>query len=166
MARGITNFRYRCDPRLSETDRIILADQIIERIIERSQRGNSIDNTRLAPYSDAYRAYQRKIGLVPKVDLTLTGEMLNAIQLLNSGTGFIEIGITPGTEANRKARWNQGGNRNIPSRPFMGIRDSEADAFQVSIVENSPAVAAERFLEENNAIAGIFNQITLDFGGG
>lgn len=166
MARGITNFRYRCDPLLGAQDREILADQIIQRITGRTERGLDIDNSRFTGYSRSYREELRKIGARSNVDLTLTGEMLASIELLDHGPGFIEVGISPGTYASRKARWNQGGNSNIPSRPFMGIRDSEAKSLEAPILEDSPVVAAERFLRENDVISGIFSNLTLDFDNG
>ena len=50
-----------------------------------------------------------------KVNLTLTGEMLNTLELKAHGVGFLRIGFADSTE-NDKAAWNSRHNRS-----FMGI---------------------------------------------
>ena len=163
MARGTTSFRLPVSPMLGQQDRQLLGQLIIERIQERSESGRDIDGRRFSRYSRDYVDYLREIGADSGLDLTLTGEMLNSIQILSEGEGFIEIGLEPGSFAARKATYNQGGNPRIPSRPFMGIRDSEASSLENEVANNSPVVAAQRFLNENNVIGRIFEQINLGF---
>lgn len=161
MARGITNFTISVDPLLSGTDREIVGQLIIERIQDRTEAGQNIDGERFQRYSPGYTSYLQRIGAATGVDLTLTGEMLNSISILSHSQGSITIGLEAGTEAGEKARWNQGGNPRIKNRPFMGIRDSEANVIEVDVAANSPAVAAQRFLNESNVISRIFENITL-----
>ena len=163
MARGITSFRLNVSELLGAQDREILGQLIIERIVDRAQSGRDIDGNRFTRYSRNYVDYLRRIGADDGLDLTLTGEMLNSITVLSHGTGFLEIGIEPGTFAARKATWNQGGNPNIPSRTFMGIEDAEAASIETDVANVSPVVAAQRFLNEQNVIGRIFENISLDF---
>ena len=162
MARGITSFRLEVSTLLGDIDRQLVGQLVIERIQDRTEDGRNIDGRSFARYSRGYVEWLRRIGADTGRDLTLTGEMLNSIKLLSHGPGFLEIGLEPGTFAANKARWNQGGNPDIPSRPFMGIQDSEASTIEADVAANSPTVAAQRFLNEQNIIGRIFESISLD----
>ena len=162
MARGITRFRINVDGALGSQDRTLLGELIIERMLDRTERGEDIEGRSFRRYSANYIDWLRKIGASTTVDLSLTGEMLASIRVLSHGTGFIDIGIEAGTFASEKARWQQGGNPNVPSRPFMGIRDDEARSLENEVASNSTMVQAQRFLEENNAIDRIFASIVGD----
>ena len=162
MARGITSFRLQVSNLLGDIDRQLIGQLVIERIQDRATSGRNIDGGRFARYAPAYVDYLRKIGADDGLDLTLTGEMLNSIEILSHGPGFVEIGLERGSFAARKATWNQGGNPDIPSRPFMGIKDSEANRIEADVAAVSPVVAAQRFLNEQNVIGRIFENISLD----
>ena len=166
MAQGITRFRLRVDPLLSGPDREVLAFLIIDRILERTASGQNVDGKSFTRYSRGYLENLREIGAPTNVDLQLTGEMLHSIQLLTHGSGFIEIGMPAGSEAARKAGWQQGGNPNIPRREFMGIDDAEAVGMEQQVLDSSPVAQAQRFLNEANVVDRIFESITLGFGNG
>ena len=163
MARGITSFTLDVSTLLGAQDRELLGQLIIERLVDRTQSGRNIDGRSFARYSREYVEWLRRIGADTGRDLTLTGEMLNSISVLRHSQGSITIGLEPGSFAARKAGWNQGGNPSIPSRPFMGITDSEAASLEADVAANSPVVAAQRFLNEQNVIGRIFEEITLGF---
>lgn len=161
MARGIERFRIRISELLGAQDREILGTLIIERIIDRTLDGRDIEGRSFRRYSRSYTDELTTIGANTTPDLELTGEMLNSIQVLSHGPGFVEIGLPEGSFAAQKARWNQGGNRRIPSRPFLGIEDSEAEVIEDQVASGSPVVQAQRFLEENSIVDRIFANITL-----
>lgn len=161
MAQGIVNFTLSVSPLLGAQDRELLGQLIIEEIQDRTAGGRDVQGNRFRSYSPGYRDYLRKIGAATNPDLELTGEMINSITVLRHTRGSITIGLEPGSQASRKARYNQGGNPRIPERNFMGIRDSDAGALENQIMEDSPVVAAQRFLNENNVVDRIFAQISL-----
>ena len=163
MARGITDFTFEVSPLLGDTDRELVGQLIIERLIDRTQGGRDIDNRPFATYSRGYIEHLRQIGADTGLDLTLTGEMLNSISVLSHAQGTITIGLEPGTFAANKATWNQGGNTNIPSRPFMGLLDVEINSIAADVESNSPVAAAQRFLNEQNIIGRVFESINLGF---
>ena len=165
MAQGITQFRLSVDPLLSGADREVLSFLIIQRMLDRTSEGESINGRPFARYSRGYLEDLRTQGIPTNVNLERTGEMLNSIQLLSHGSGYIEIGVPSGSFAARKAGWQQGGNPKIPARNFMGIEDGEAIEIEQQVLDSSPVVQAQRFLDEANVVDRIFRSITLDFTG-
>lgn len=92
---------------------------IKDEIVSRTKAGQSIEGGAFARYSAAYAAATGK----RTPDLTLTGQMLGSIKTRVTTAGEEAEGIIEVTGGfNRdKAVWNQGGNPNIPARPFMGL---------------------------------------------
>ena len=126
MASGIENFTLRVDPLLSGPDREVLAFLIIDRILQRTAEGKDFEGNQFARYNSNYREQRQELGLPTTPNLYLTGQMVSSIRLLRHAQGSITIGVTQGSNAALKARWQQGGNSNIPERNFMGIDDVEA----------------------------------------
>ena len=149
MARGLTKFRVTVPLSLNAVDKRLIGENIIRRIQTRTGNHTDIDGNRFASYSKAYREQKRDYGLSGSPNLRLTGEMLNSLQILQVGSTFIEIGYQTTSFEARKAVWNQGGNSSIPSRPFLGILDNQAQGEVNKVVDNSPIVDALRFIEEN-----------------
>jgi hypothetical protein len=112
-----------------------LAENIISFIIERTRggtgvrrRGKGFENYDLSskPYTKEYADF--KGTSVSDVDLTLSEEMLDAIQYFpsKSSAGLIVIGYKAGTKVNAKAEGNQIGSYGRSpnpkkARPFLGI---------------------------------------------
>jgi hypothetical protein len=71
-----------------------------------------------------FAGYSKNYDKTGRVDLTVTEQMLNSLELLSHGPGFIRVGFS-NTSANNKARWAQNpygqaaGAR--PAREFVGI---------------------------------------------
>lgn len=105
----------------SGTKRKQIGEDIVEYIKRRTQLGIDVNGNLFAGYSKNYD----KAGTV---DLTVSEQMLNNLEVLSHGPGFIRIGFSSG-QANDKARWSQSpygqaaGNR--PPRVFVGINDSD-----------------------------------------
>lgn len=116
---------------LKPSQRKELADLIIEHIVDRTQRGLDKDGRKFGPYSKAYtesldfkNAGKRK----GKVDLTLSGDMLAALSLLNEKKGALTVGYERGAEENGRVEGlrtgDYGGNRG-PVRDFLGLKRSK-----------------------------------------
>ena len=118
------------------SERVALGVEIIEAIIERSQKGRDKDGKKFPKYSKSYESSfdfklaGKKKGQTP--NLTLSGEMLNALEVLSHRSGEITIGIPKDDEFNNaKAEGNikgtYGGKPTGKVRDFMGIKDSDLD---------------------------------------
>jgi len=111
-------------------DRELIAADIIEHIRLRTESGRNKKNRPFPKYSKEYiESLDFKIaGKKPgKVDLTLTGDMLIALDLISHKKGELLIGYENGTIENAKADGNIRGTYGNPSpipgkaRDFLGI---------------------------------------------
>lgn len=96
-----------------------IGDDVVRFVKRRTQSGINISGNLFAGYSKFYE----KAGTV---NLTLSEQMLNSLELLSHGPGFIRIGFG-NTSANDKARWAQSpyGQTDRPRREFVGINQSD-----------------------------------------
>jgi hypothetical protein len=123
--------------------REVLADEIIDFIRERTQKGKSWRNTTLAGYSDAYaKSLEFKIAGKSRgdVNLTLSGDMLGALTLLDSEDGRLRIGFEDGSDENARAdgniRGTYGHDKPIgPKRDFLGITKRDLSQILESFTE-------------------------------
>lgn len=107
-------------------DRRSIGQEIIRYIVDRTQDGLGIGRKPLGKYSENYKKSNEfkiagKDGET-KVNLTLSGEMLNTLEIIDiSVPGRIEIGYEDGFESD-KAQWlfEKG-------YDFLGLSDSELD---------------------------------------
>ena len=126
-------------PEFTARQRKKVADLVIDHIIERTQKGYDKDGDKFPPYSEEYtKSLDFRIAGKSKsrVDLTLSGDMLASLELLDSNRGKIRIGFERGSEENARAdgniRGSYGGSPNPKrARDFLGI---EPDVFD-SIIE-------------------------------
>ena len=79
------------------TDRRIMREVGLlarERIIRRTRQGQSVTGRPFRPYTAAYRAQKAKeLKRVARVDLTLSGSMLNDVTLTEVTPTTVEIGF-------------------------------------------------------------------------
>ena len=148
MARGITEFRITLDPALQERDRLILGDLIVNAIKNRTAEGKDIDGNNFKSYDRDYLENLRDDGIEKQTpNLQITGDMLNGLEIIDQGTGFLVIGIGRDNRlALLKAGWQQGGNPKIPSRPFMGFPDAKITELQDFILTATPETAGDTLL--------------------
>ena len=116
---------------IKPSERVKMAEMIINVIINRSVAGIDKNNKKFPKYSKEY-AEKKGVG-VNDVDLILSGEMLESIQLLSHKSGEITIGFDKSDqELNGKAEGNiLGSYGGEPSRKkardFLGIPQDEVD---------------------------------------
>lgn len=127
---------------LSSRERKQFALEIIETIRARTESGIGVRKAgsgyttyKYPGYSQSYiesaafKAYGKSAS---RIDLTLSGDMLNALMLLDHWPGSVVIGFRDGTEENAKAEGNQlgsyGGSPNPrKARKFLGATKQEID---------------------------------------
>lgn len=107
-----------------------LAEDILDFILRRTERGLDKNNKPFKRYSDSYaESLDFKIAGKSKnhVDLQLSGDMLTELQILNTSIpGFITIGFPQGSEENDRAAWQRNNTRSyFPKRDFLGIEQSD-----------------------------------------
>ena len=118
---------------LDDDAREQLADDIIETIRRRTEKGVDKSGRRFPAYSEGYvDSLDFKIAGKSKtrVDLTLSGDMLAALTVLDSRPGKIVIGFEDGSPENARAdgniRGSYGGSPNpSKARDFLGLPPAE-----------------------------------------
>ena len=112
----------------SKQERLSIAKDIISYIQDTASSGYSpVDGSKYVKYTKQYASKKGS----KFVDLTLSGEMLSAIELLSEKDGELKIGYEAKSEVAGKAEGNQIGSYGQPkpnkdkARPFIGIKPDE-----------------------------------------
>lgn len=122
---GVDNFPD--DPGLKR----IIAEDVVEKIVERTQQGTSRTGSRFRGYSDDYiksldfRAFGKSAN---DVNLTLSGDMLDSFDINDDGD-FIEISFIDQENAS-KAHGHITGGGNLPIRDFFGLPKKDYDSIR------------------------------------
>lgn len=117
-----------------DAERLAIGHDIIDHVIDRSKSGKDKNNKEFASYSKEYKkSFDFKLaGKSSKVNLTLSGEMLNALEVLDTKQGEITIGIPEDddfnnakAEGNIKGTYGQDKPIRGKKRDFMGISQKD-----------------------------------------
>lgn len=123
-------FTVKVSKNYSDTERVAIGLDIIDHIIKRSKAGKDKNNKNFPGYSEGYTdSFDFKLaGKGKNVNLTLSGEMLNSIEILETKKGEITIGIPKDddfnnakAEGNIKGTYGQSSPIRGKKRDFMGI---------------------------------------------
>lgn len=116
----------------STEEREAIAIRVIDQIVKRTKDGRDKNGKAFAGYSKDYKnsAAFKTAGKSSTVDLTLSGDMLDSIQILKNASGKVEIGFERGSTENGKAdgniRGTYGQDKKVgPAREFLGISSRE-----------------------------------------
>ena len=134
---------------------------IIKLIKDRTSRGLDKNNNAFVGYSKSYKE-SKDFDIAGKsslVNLRLSGEMMNSLEILGSGTGFVTIGFPSGSEVNDKASFAKDFG-NGPSRPFLGVNATELKQI-VSSIDSDELGANVRGLLEGSGF-NIFDFIRIN----
>ena len=132
---------------LTSDEKEQVGDLIVERIVNRTDKGIDADGEKFAPYSKGYlKSLNFKIAgkSKAKVDLQLSGDMLAALKVLKDKGDSLTIGFERGSVENAKADGNIRGTYGQPkpnpflSRDFLGISDVELIKIVKTIKRNTP----------------------------
>ena len=105
-----------------------IAQDIIDRIVERTEDGKAIHGRNLRrPYSKAYKESDefKDFGKTNKVNMTLTGRMLDDIDIIEENGNSFKVGFTELIQ-NKKA-YNHNTGDTTTKRPFFGVSKKESD---------------------------------------
>lgn len=109
--------------------RRLFSELVIEKIVERTQKGEDKDGESLGTYSALYKqsaTFKIYKGMKRKVNLTLTGDMLSDMQNFRKNKGEISIGFSD-SDNKKKAYGHITGFRGHPfikkakKRDFLGL---------------------------------------------
>lgn len=123
---------------LNAQQRIRFSELAIEKIQTRTRSGLDIEGVRFQQYSASYKdSIDFDIaGKTGTVNLEQTGDMLDSIELLGHGTGFVVLGYEAGTLANDKAAWAAASD-NGASRRFLGLSEDDRAAIENTVKADS-----------------------------
>lgn len=135
-----------------DAERLAIGHDIIDHIINRSKDGKDKNNQAFPKYTSDYKkSFDFKLaGKSSKVNLTLSGEMLNALEVLDTKNGEITIGIPKDDDFNNaKAEGNIKGTYGQKTstgkkRDFMGISRSD-----LTEIKNKYPVKTKKDREES-----------------
>ena len=106
------------------------AQDLIDYMVKRVSGGKGVEENKVTklkkPYSESYqqslefKAYGKEKN---KINMKLTGNMLDSIDVIESSDGVVKIGIDDPEEA-AKAYNHQTGDT-VPKRPFFGVTESD-----------------------------------------
>lgn len=113
-------------------ERVAIANDIVQFSIARSKSGNDVNGESFPGYSEEYKK-SRDFGIAGKdsdVNLTLSGEMLNEMDLISHKSGTLLIGYESGADINGKVEGNRIGSYGGEADPekerdFLGISDED-----------------------------------------
>lgn len=129
-----------------------IAEVIINHIITRSAAGYDRNNEKFADYTEKYA--EKKGVKVGDVDLILTGEMLESLELVSQRNGEIVIGYKePSDELAGKIEGNRSGSYggepdDKRARDFLGIDQDELDLILSSYRQETESLNIDQLTEE------------------
>lgn len=149
-------------PEYSFAEREAIALEVIDRIVERTKAGKDKNGNAFAPYSKDYKESENfKIaGKSNKVNLELSGDMLDGLEIIENRDGRVVIGYGTHNSEGGKAEGNilgtYGQEKQVgPKRDFLGIQEKELDAIldrYPARTEQSERRAQERSIIEDESV--------------
>ncbi len=99
-----------------------IGQAIIDKIIERTASGKDIKGRDFEAYSSAYKKSDdfTDFGKTKKVNMELTGRMLDDIDIISESANTIKIGFEEEIEIKKAYRHNTG-DKGMPKRQFFGV---------------------------------------------
>lgn len=124
--------------KLKPNQRQAIAQEVIDFIVQRTQKGQDVKGEKWSGSRGTYsKSYEKSLDFKiagkskSKVNLTLSSEMLNDLEIIKQGKGKIVIGYGRGNASRGKAEGNILGTygnatpRRGKSRPFLGISKND-----------------------------------------
>lgn len=113
-----------------------IGQAIIDKIIKRTEDGIGVNGAKLKKYakdyidSSEFKAFHKSAS---KVDMTLTGQMLGTLDILDTRGDSVRIGWQD-SEENAKA-YNHNVGDTVTKRPFFGITDDELQEIKSQFID-------------------------------
>lgn len=128
MANEWTRVKIKLPKTIKPKERVAIAEVLLTHIVTRTLNGEDKNNKKFKNYTEKYADLK---GVdVSDVDLTLDGEMLEALELVSHKSGEITIGYKdPSEELAGKVEGNRSGfygnSKKKKARDFLGITQSD-----------------------------------------
>lgn len=119
----------------------------LERLLERTESGRAVDNSIFPAYSPKYKESLAfaAFGKSSTPNLTLTGDMLASIQIIDQNESRMIVGVS--SDQAPKA-YNHMTGDTVPQRAFLGWTDTElediAAEFQPSLFDNPEELVSDQ----------------------
>lgn len=119
-----------------------IGQALIDRIIERTESNLDVNGKNLKPYSkeyiesDDFKAFDKSEN---DVNMTLTGNMLGTLDIVDTSGSKIKLGWDDATE-NAKA-YNHNVGDTVKKRPFFGVTKADIDVVKKEFIDE---VSAQR----------------------
>lgn len=123
----VTQLKIKIPNWLTSEQRSQLGEDIVEHIRLRTESGHDKNGRKFRRYSPEYvKSLDFKIAgkSKDKINLTLTGDMLAALEVISHRKGQVIVGYEDGEQAD-KAEGNILGVNGKKPRPFLGISDAK-----------------------------------------
>ena len=124
---------------------------VIDKIIERTEKGKGRGDVSLAGYSSSYKNSKvfEQFGKSSTVNMDLRGSMLDDLDIINQTGNEVEVGFTE-TLQNAKAYGHLSGMKGhkvlagkTPKRPFFGLNRDEIDDLKEQFVDEIERLAPQ-----------------------
>lgn len=117
----------------SDSTTELIAEEIINFIVERTKKGKGMDGSSFPSYSTSYKNSDafKLGGKTSKVNLTLSGEMLDSIEVIKAKNGKLSYGYSDKNDMSGRAEGNITGSYGKPqgdnskARRFLDISPKE-----------------------------------------
>lgn len=154
---------FKNQPALKEA----IGQALIDKMVDRTQSGKSVTGKNLkSPYSKQYadtlefKAAGKSKG---NVNMTLTGDMLRSIDILDVGANTITIGIDDPDEAPKSFNHQTGDT--VPRRPFFGVQVKEVNEVEREFRSELNQAFKKRGENRSSAIEAFLLQLLRDTDG-
>lgn len=158
-------------PDFDSEDSALVGEEIINFIVKRSKQGKGVDGTPFPKYSKSYTESLdfKNAGKSSKVNLTLSSEMLDSLQVLSAKKGKVVIGFEKGdsrnnavAEGNILGSYGQPNANPSKARNFMELSDAELSKVLRSVDILPKEIMREIAKEAKNGAFEIIDRFKFD----
>lgn len=149
MAEPVQKFTITVPRNFNVTQRRQIGDLAIETIQARTAKGNKLGGGKFKAYTQSYKDSKdfKTAGKTNTVNLELSSEMMNSIEILGQGVGFVTIGYEADTFSNDKASWLINSTAHTIRRPFLGLSEIETKAIIAQVQSSAQETNIRQVLE-------------------
>jgi hypothetical protein len=125
--------------------RLSIAQDMIDLMISRTREDHvSVDGESFEKYSDSYKKSDKfsEYGKSNSVDMTLTGDMLGSIDVIEDAEDYIVLGLAD--DQNGKAHGHMVGANNLPVRRFFGVNKADIENIKGAYASDFESIRAEK----------------------
>ena len=147
----------------SEALKQAIGQAIIDKIQDRTQKGISLAGKAFRKYSKAYKASDdfKAAGKTSKVNLRLSGDMLETMDIVDETKNTITIGWDDSDDAG-KAHGHITGGGSLPKRDFFGLRPKDIASLKAEFADDVKDIKSTRGDSRKEAILALAKKLSGD----